>query len=155
MTPGVRSICLRGNTIRTDAEVLNQMLTEEKKAGIAEKWAYFRECSSRKRKKLLDHTFAFHVEYDGGIEDAFRFELDGKEADLIGLGYAGLRKDEFVRIVTGLKEKDLQEVGYLYEPGEADLLFSRRHEHIYIELPHMEEGFFLRYAYFVEKMLEG
>ena len=131
------------------------MLTDDKKAQIAEKWKYFRECSSKKRKKLLDHSFAFHVEYDYGVEDAFRFELDGKEAALIGLGYAGPRKDDFVRIVTGLKEKDLQEVGWLYEPGEANILFSRRKENIYIELPHMEEGFFLRYDYFVEKILEG
>ncbi len=130
------------------------MLTDEKKAAIAEKWKYFRECSSKKRRKLLDHSFEFCVDYDCGVEDAFRFVLDGEET-LTSLGYAGPRKDEFVSIVTGLKEKDLQEVGYLYEPGEADLLFSRRKEHIYIELPHMEDGFFLRYAYFVEKILEG
>jgi hypothetical protein len=131
------------------------MLTDETKARVVEKWKYFRECSSKKRKKLLDHSFAFHVEYDYGMEDAFRFELDGKEAALIGLGYAGPRSDEFVRIVTSLKEKDLQEVGYLYEPGEANILFSRRKENIYIEMPHMNDGFFLRYAYFVEKILEG
>ena len=53
------------------------------------------------------------------------------------------------------KEKDTQEVGYLYEPGEANLLFSRRKENIYIELPHMDDGFFLSYAFFVEKILEG
>ena len=131
------------------------MLTEEKKAGVAEKWKYFRECGSKKRRKLLDHSFAFHIDYDCGTEDAFRFDLDGEEVDLISLGYAGPRKEDFVGIVTGLKEKDLQEVGYLYEPGEAQLLFSRRKENIYIELPHMEDGFFLRYDYFVEKILEG
>ena len=130
------------------------MLTDEKKAGIVEKWKYFRESNSRKRKKLLNHSFAFYVEYDCGREDAFRFELDGEE-DLVGLGYAGPRKDDFVRIVTGLKEKDLQEVGYLYEPGEANILFSRRKNNIYIELPHLSNGFFLRYDYFVEKILEG
>lgn len=132
------------------------MLTDEKKARIAEKWKYFRECSSKKRKKLLDHSFDFYVEYEyeWGVEDAFRFELDGEEA-LIGLGYAGPRSDDFVRIVTNLKEKDLEEVGWLYEPGEANILFSRRKENIYIEMPHMENGFFLRYAYFVERILEG
>ena len=131
------------------------MLTDETKARVVEKWKYFRECSSKKRKKLLNHSFDFYVEYDYGREDAFRFELDGKEAALIGLGYTGPRSDDFVRIVTNLKEKDLQEVGYLYEPGEANILFSRRKENIYIELPHVEEGFFLRYDYFVEKILEG
>ena len=131
------------------------MLTDEKKAEIAEKWKSFRESNSKRRKKLLNHTFEFYIEYDCGVEDAFRFELDGEEAALVGLGYAGPRKDDFVRIVTNLKPKDLQEVGYLYEPGEANILFSRRNEHIYIELPHMQEGFFLRYGYFVEKILEG
>ena len=131
------------------------MLTDETKARVVEKWKYFRECSSKKRKKLLNHSFDFYVEYDCGVEDAFRFELDGEEAALIGLGYAGPRKDDFVRIVTRLKEKDLQEVGYLYEPGEANMLFSRRGENIYIELPYMEDGFFLKYNYFVEKILEG
>ena len=132
------------------------MLTEEKKARIAEKWAYYRECSSKKRKKLRDHSFAFYVEYeyDWGVEDPFRFEVD-EETHVIGLGYAGPRSDDFVRIVTNLKEKDTQEVGYLYEPGEANLLFSRRKENIYIELPHMDDGFFLSYAFFVEKILEG
>jgi hypothetical protein len=132
------------------------MLTEEKKARIVEKWAYYRECSSKKRKKLRDHSFAFYVEYeyDWGVEDAFRFEVD-EETHVIGLGYAGPRSDDFVRIVTNLKEKDTQEVGYLYEPGEANLLFSRRKENIYIELPHMDDGFFLSYAFFVEKILEG
>ena len=130
------------------------MRTDENKARIAEKWKCFRECSRNRRKKLLNHTFAFHIEYDGCMEDAFRFELDGEE-DLVGLGYAGPRKDDFVRIVTSLKEKDLQEVGYLYEPGEANILFSRRKNNIYIELPHLSNGFFLRYDYFVEKILEG
>ena len=55
------------------------MLNEDNKAAVVEKWNYFRECSSKKRKRLLDHQFAFYVEYDCGVEDAFRFELDGKE----------------------------------------------------------------------------
>ena len=58
------------------------MLNEDNKAAVVEKWNYFRECSSKKRKRLLDHQFAFYVEYDCGVEDAFRFELDGKEVDL-------------------------------------------------------------------------
>ncbi len=131
------------------------MLTEGKKAQIAAKWEYFRGCGSKKRKKLLNHTFAFYVEYDCGMEDAFRFELDGKEAALVGLGYAGPRSADFVSIVTHLKERDLQRAGYLYEPGEAAILISRRKDNVYIELPNREEGFFLRYAYFVEKILEG
>ena len=131
------------------------MLTDEKRARVADIWKTFRECSSKKRKKLRDHTFAFYVDYEYGVEDAFRFELDGEEIALVGLGYAGPRTDEFVSIVTNLKEKDLQEVGYLYEPGEARLLFSRRHESIYIELSDMADGFFLKYDYFVEKILEG
>ncbi len=142
-------------TCREICREKNNMPTEEKKARIAEKWEYFRECNSRKRKKLLNDSFAFHVEYDWGMEDAFRFELDGKEVAITGLGYAGPRKDDFVRIVTNLKERDLQEVGYLYEPGEANMLFSRRKENIYIELPHAEDGFFLKYDYFVERILEG
>ncbi|MBR2835620.1 MAG: hypothetical protein IKE43_07940 [Coriobacteriales bacterium] len=108
------------------------MLTEEKKAEIAEQWKRFRESDSKKRERMLNHKFAFIVKYDCGVEDAFCFELDGEEADVIGLGYAGPRLDDFVRIVTNLKEKDLKEVGYLYEPGEANLLFSRRKENIYI-----------------------
>ena len=122
---------------------------------INEKWKCFRECSTKKRRKLRDHEFTFFVEYDGSMEDAFVFMLDGVEVDKIGLGYAGPRSDDFVRIVTTMKERDFQEVSYLYEPGEACLYFSRRNESIYIELPHMEDGFFLRYDYFVERILEG
>ena len=45
------------------------MITEEKKAKIIEKWNDFRECNSRKRKKLLNRSFAFCVEYDCGVDD--------------------------------------------------------------------------------------
>ena len=97
--------------------------------------------AAEKRRKLLDHAFAFFIEYDCGVEDAFRFYLDGKEADVIGLGYAGPRKEDFVQTVSNLKERNLLEVGYLYEPGEANILFSRRKENVYAELPHMGDGF--------------
>lgn len=130
------------------------MLTEEKRNRISEKWKQFRESGSGKRKKMLEHTFAFYVKYNMGEEDAFHFHLDGVEV-VVGLGYAGPRMDGFVRIVTSMKERDLLEVGYLYEPGASDLLFSRRKENIYIELPYMEDGFFLRYSYFIERIMEG
>lgn len=55
-----------------------EMVSDEKRAMIAEKWAYFRECSRNKRKKLLDHTFAFYVEYKWGREDAFRLNWTEK-----------------------------------------------------------------------------
>ena len=54
-----------------------------------------------------------------------------------------------------LKEKDFEAFVFLDEPGEHIVLLSRRQEKIYVELPGMEDGFFLRYDMFVEKILES
>ena len=70
------------------------------------------------------------------------------------ISYIGPDVRAFVECVTALKEKDFEEFVFLDEPGEHHVLLSRRQEKIYIELPGMEDGFFLRYDVFVEKILE-
>ena len=60
----------------------------------------------------------------------------------------------FVNDVSRLKEKDLLEFVFMDEPGEHPVLVSRRMDNVYIELPGMEDGVFLKYAGFVEQITE-
>ena len=124
-------------------------------ARAAEKWKMFREAGSRKRKRLLDHTFEFCIDDVGSGWEYIHFELDGRSTGTYRVSYIGPDVHAFVNAVTGLKEKDFMEFTFLDEPGQYDLLFSKRQENIYIELDGFEDGFFLRYNYFTEKITEG
>ena len=134
------------------------MMSEERlsaeRAAIAAKWEYFRKRKSDRKRKLLDHEFAFRVDDVGAGWEYIRFELDGKTVDSFRVSYIGPGVRDFVDSVTGMKEKDFKEVVFYDEPGEHHLLFSRRYGSIYIKLPAMEDGFFLRYDYFADRILE-
>jgi hypothetical protein len=127
----------------------------DKKAKAAEKWAYYRESNPKKRKRLSDHTFAFCIDDVGAGWEYVHFELDGKTVSSFRVSYIGPDVRAFVECVTALKEKDFEEFVFLDEPGEHHVILSRRQEKIYVELPGMEGGFFLRYDVFAEKILES
>lgn len=127
----------------------------EKQARAADKWAYYRECTPKKRKKLSDHEFAFRIDDTGAGWEYVHFELDGKTVSSFRISYIGPDVRSFVECTKNLKEKDFEAFVFLDEPGEHIVLLSRRQEKIYVELPGMEDGFFLRYDMFVEKILES
>lgn len=126
----------------------------QKKAAIAEKWKAYRESSKKIRKRLADHSFAFCIDDIGAGWEYVHFELDGKTVDSFRVSYIGATVRDFVSCVTNMKEKDFQEIIFMSEPSEYSLLFSRRKDLIYIKLPHMKDGFFLKYDEFKEQILE-
>ena len=130
-------------------------MNEDIRARTVEKWKIFREGDSRKRKKLTGHAFSFCIDDIGSGWEYIHFELDGKAVCSCRVSYIGPDVHAFVRTVTELKEKDFLEFAFLDEPGEYDFVFSRRGDAVYIELPRMEDGFFLKYDYFVERVMEG
>lgn len=127
----------------------------DNRARVNEQWRIFREGSSKKRRKLLDHSFAFCIDDIGSGWEYIHFELDGKSTSTYRVSYIGPDVHAFVRTVTELKDRDLLEFAFLDEPGQYDLLFSRRQDNVYIELEGLDGGFFLKYEYFLEKIMEG
>lgn len=124
------------------------------KAEISEKWNSFRKSGKAQRKRMLDHSFRFCIDDIGTGWEYIHFELDGKTVDSFRVSYIGATVRDFVSCVTEMKERDFKEIVFMSEPGEYSLLFSRRKELVYIRLPHMEDGFFLRYDVFVESITE-
>ena len=121
---------------------------------IAEKWEYFRECSPQKRKRMLNKKFAFVIEDVGAGWEYIRFELGGRTVSSFRASYIGPGARAFAEEAADLKEKENREFVFMDEPGEHCVLMSRRKDNIYVELPGMDEGFFLRYRVFVEKIME-
>ncbi|MCR4747163.1 MAG: hypothetical protein K5836_01685 [Clostridiales bacterium] len=119
-----------------------------------ENWEYFRECSKGKRKRLLDHDFKFCLDDIGAGWEYVHFELDGKNVSSFRISYIGPGVREFVECATSLKEKENNSFTFCDEPGEHVVFMSRRRENIYIELPYMDKGFFLKYDKFISAVSE-
>ena len=128
--------------------------TEERKAAIAERWQYYRTRKSQRKRNLVNHESAFRVDDVGAGWEYVHFELDGKTVGSYRVSYIGPGVRDFVETVTHMKEKDYQEVVFCSEPGEYVLQFSRRGDNIYVWLPSMEDGFFLKYDAFVDQVTE-
>ena len=124
------------------------------KGQAADDWEYFRGCNQNKRKKLLRHDFKFCLDDVGAGWEYVHFELDGKDVSSFRISYIGPGVKDFVECATSLKEKE--NIGFTFydEPGEHTVFMSRRQDKIYIELPYMDKGFFLRYGAFVKAVSE-
>ena len=123
-------------------------------SNAAEKWQYFRECSPQKRKRMFKKSFAFCIDDIGAGWEYIHFELSGETVSSFRVSYIGPGVRAFAETVADMKEKENTEFVFLDEPGEHRVFLSRRKDNIYVELPGMEEGFFLRYAVFKDKILE-
>ena len=66
----------------------------EKQARAADKWAYYRECTPKKRKKLSDHEFAFRIDDTGAGWEYVHFELDEETSENIRRGIRAIKKME-------------------------------------------------------------
>ena len=125
------------------------------KALAEKKWRDFASLNSAKKEQSLKHDFVLRIEGTGGYDETIRFIIDDKEVITCGGGYLGPDGDSFVELVTHMKTTDNLEVGWSYEPGECNLLFSRRKDLVYFCKLGEKNGFFLRYSYFVECITEG
>ena len=135
---------------------MNRNINEErkKKTLVSEKWERFMKCSDQEKEKLLDHTFSFCIDDVGSGWEYIHFDLDGENIASCRVSYIGPDLHAFFNSISDLKEDDFEELVFLDEPGEYRFLFSRRNEYIYIEMPDMEEGFFLKYDYFMDRVSE-
>ena len=123
-------------------------------SSTAEKWQYFRECSPQKRKRMLKRSFAFCIDDIGAGWEYLRFELGGNTVSSFRASYIGPGARAFAEAAANMKEKENTEFVFMDEPGEHRVFLSRRKDNIYVELPGMDEGFFIRYNTFVDKITE-
>ena len=130
-------------------------MNKKLKAAAEKIWRDFDSLNSEKKEQFMDHDFAFYIEGSGGYDETMRFIIDGHEEIIFGGGMAGPDSSSFVQSVTHMKAADILEIGWSYEPGECDMLFSRRKDLIYFQKAGAKKGYYFRYAYFVKCITEG
>ena len=118
-------------------------------ARISPKWKKFKA----RKEQMLIHTFSFHIDDVGTGWEYIHFELDRKTIAAFRISYIGPGIRSFVEEVTDMKEDETKEIVFYDEPGEHSLIFSRKEEDIYIEIPAGTNGFFMDYGLFRNQIL--
>ena len=121
----------------------------------AEKWKELKACADEERKQALNQrALIFHLDDVGAGWEYVHFSLDGRTVDSFRISYIGPDVRSFVSAVSSLKEEDCAEVVFCDEPGEYFLVFARKMDVLYIELPGMKKGVFQEYAVFRDRILQ-
>ena len=128
-----------------------QKILDKKMARI---WQSFRDVGNEKQAELTDHTFSFHIDDIGTGWEYVHFVLD-TEGYGFRISYIGPGVSDFVESMTSLKKNESKEFTWYDEPGEYTWIVSRQGEIVYVEAPNGINGFFLKYEYFRNQIMEG
>ena len=117
-------------------------------------WQAFRNVGQEKQTGLTDHIFSFHIDEVGAGWEYVHFILDD-EGFGFRISYIGPSVTDFVKSMTTLKKKESKEFTWYDEPDEYTWIVSRLNDIVYVEPPISEDGFYLKYEYFKDQILEG
>ena len=134
---------------------MQQKREAEIESRLKSKWKALRRRGEEERRQLLDRRFAFVVDDIGAGWEYIHFELDGKTFASYRISYIGPGVSDFVDKVTSLGEEEICEITFYDEPGEYTLLFVRKQDIIYIEIPENRNGFFMKYDVFADRIRKG
>ena len=122
-------------------------------ARVNEKWNELRRCSSEERKQLLNqHTLTFHMDAVGTGWEYIHFELDGQVVASFRVSYIGPGVETFVNELSNMKEEDCRVICFYDEPGEYFLIFARKKDLLYIQLPSRKKAIWQEYAVFLSQV---
>ena len=117
-------------------------------------WRRFRKKPLKDGERLLHHTLEYHAGVMGrnGWQD-ISFSVDRTMAyyHISDIGDDGR---DFVDFVCRLAPDTEAVFSWSLEPGSYDWYFSRRDELLYVEIPHIPKGIFIRYDDFVRSIRE-
>ncbi len=133
----------------------NQETREEKGARL---WRKYEKLGPKKREEVLRHTFAWSPGRMGrcGWQD-LSVSLDGKTAyyHVSDVGcHSGDAGDDLIRWVKSLPPHADGYFSWSREPGSYDWYFSRREDILYMEVPEIRDGVFMRYGDFLRALTE-
>ena len=130
-------------------------MNKKLKSAAQKIWRDFDSLTSEKKEQFLNHDLAFYVEGTGGYDETIRFVIDDREEIICGGGLLGPDSSSMIQLIEHMKAADTLYIGWTYEPGECDLLFSRRKDLIYFRKEGAKKGFYFRYPFFVKCLNEG
>ncbi len=117
-------------------------------------WQSYRDAGQEKQTELTDHTFSFHIDDIGAGWEYVHFVLD-EEGFAFRISYIGPSVTDFVKSMTTLKKNESKEFTWYDEPDEYTWLVSRLKDIVYVEPPVSVNGFYLKYDYFKDQIMEG
>ena len=117
-------------------------------------WQPFREAGKEKQTELTGHTFSFHIDEIGAGWEYVHFILDD-EGFGFRISYIGPSVTDFVKSMTTMKKIESKEFTWYDEPDEYTWFVSRLKDIVYVEPPIAVNGFYLKYDYFRDQILEG
>ena len=117
-------------------------------------WQSFRDVGQEKQTELTAHTFSFHIDDIGAGWEYVHFVLDNEEFGF-RISYIGPGVSDFVESMTSLQKTESKDFTWYDEPGEYTWIVSRLNDIVYVEPPYGTDGFYLKYDYFKDQILEG
>lgn len=129
--------------------------TEAQKEKAARLWREYRKKPAEAREKLLHHTLGYSAGVMGpiGWQD-ISVSVDGASAHY-HISDIGDDSDDFLDFVEKLPSEADSWFSWSREPGSYDWFFSRRDELLYVEVPDVPAGIFIRYDDFVKSIRAG
>ena len=113
----------------------------------------FLKKSPEKRGQLLRHTLNFRATAMGGNGwQDIDLSVDGASASY-HISDIGNSADDFLKFVRELAPDAKGYFSWSREPGSYDWYFSRRGELLYVEIPGIRDGIFIRYDDFARQMM--
>ena len=131
-----------------------QAENEARKEKTARLWRRFHKKPAESREKLLRHTLEYSAGAMGrnGWQD-ISISVDGVSAHY-HISDIGDDSDDYLDFVEKLPPEADTWFSWSREPGSYDWYFSRRGELLYVEIPDIPTGIFIRYDDFVRGIHE-
>ena len=125
---------------------------------IARRWRRFGKLSQQNREMRLAHSFSWDPNRGGGCGwQDLSVCLDGEYAyyhvSLIGCDSEDAGED-LIHCVRSLPPHADRYFSWSREPGSYDWFFSRREDFLYMEIPDLSDGVFMRYADVLRALIE-
>ncbi len=117
-------------------------------------WRNYDSLNSEKKETIINHKLEFYVS-GSGYGQEMKLIIDKKDRFQFGGGILGPEGFHFANDLNNMKEFDALDIGWVYEPGEYNIFFTRRKDLIYFCPKDSKKGYFMKYSYFMECIWEG
>ena len=120
---------------------------------VAEQWDMYRRADWKGKLDLMRHRLSMHIAYSDDIFEGLYIVLDGHTGLKYWVDKAVVVDDShsmkgFVRFVFELGEGETKLFIWVTSDGNKEWILSRDKAALYIDVPGLKEGFFVRYRDF-------
>ena len=127
---------------------------------VAGQWDMYRRADWKGKLDLMRHKLSLHIAYSDDVFEGLYIVLDGHTALKYWVNKAVVVDDShslkgFVRFVFELKEGETKLFTWVTSDGEKEWILSRDKAALYVDIPGLKEGFFIRYHEFRDECFKA